>query len=165
MPSGTGFYLQISGTPVAGLSPRQTVVQYVAFDSNNDAIAVNGISEAAEVFKGNDNTTFFSNDRFLGTATFTESVVQRFLDFPTGFAVWDIIGIFAHLRNTAGFCFENGLIYAYTDTDICENPINIIPTSKLIGDKIQLVIAYILQIHQQQAPQLARLRQLPPAVL
>ncbi|KAL6253256.1 hypothetical protein RBB50_000979 [Rhinocladiella similis] len=130
VPSGTGFYLQISGTPVTGLTPRQTVVRYVGFDPNNYAIAVEGLPEAALVFKGSDNTTFFSNNRYLGTATRTRSIVQRFLDFPRGFAVWDIIGIFAHLRNTAGFCFDNGFVFAYTDSDICENPINIIPTSK-----------------------------------
>ncbi|KAK6366886.1 hypothetical protein LTS17_010437 [Exophiala oligosperma] len=129
VPSGSGFYLQISGTPVTGLTPRQTVVRYVGFDSSNHAIAVEGISEAAQVFKGSDNTTFFSDNRYLGTATLTRSIVQRFLDFPRGFAVWDIIGIFAHLRNTAGFCFDNGFVYAYTDSDICDNPINIIPTN------------------------------------
>ena len=91
---------------------------------------VDDLSLAALVFRGNDGTTFFSNGRFLGTASRITSLVQRFLDFPTGFAVWDIVGIFAQLRDTAGFCFNNGFVYAYLSSDLCENPIVIIPTSE-----------------------------------
>ncbi|KAI1613056.1 hypothetical protein EDD36DRAFT_496271 [Exophiala viscosa] len=127
--SGTGFYLQISGTAVSALRPRQQVTQYLAFDSNSNGIAVNELSSAAFVFRGNDSTSFLSNSLFLGTSTLTESPVQRFLNHPTGFATWDIVGVFAQLRDTAGFCFDNGFVYAYTASDTCDNPIVIIVTN------------------------------------
>ncbi|KIW63977.1 hypothetical protein PV04_08937 [Phialophora macrospora] len=129
-PSGAGFYLQVSGTPVtAALRARQTVVGYLGFDNFNNGIVVDDLSSAALVFQGSDGTTFFSNDRFLGTASRITSLVQRFLDFPSGFAIWDILGNFAQLRDTAGFCFNNGFVFAYLESDLCENPIVLVPTN------------------------------------
>ena len=83
------------------------------------------------MFRVNDGTSFLSNNRFLGTAIKAASFVQSFLGFPEGFSIWDIVGSLAQLRDTAGFCFENGFVYAYTSDDVCDDPITLVPTSKL----------------------------------
>lgn len=88
------------------------------------------MSSAALVFRGSDGTSFLSNNRFLGTAIKAASYVQSFLGFPEGFSIWELTGSLAKLQDTAGFCFENGFVYAYTSDDECDDPVTLVPTSK-----------------------------------
>lgn len=151
--TGSGFYLQISAIP-APLRPRQLVTRYLGFDSANTGIAVDGLAGAALVFRGSDNDTFLSNNLFMGTSVFRGSPVQRFFSYPAGFADWEIVGIFADLVGTTGFCLDqNGIVSVYIAPATCDNPIKIIPTCELIFSRRVRVLFpnTVLQIHRRQA--------------
>lgn len=112
------------------LQRRQLRVSYLGFDDDNNGIPVDDLSDAALVFNGN-NDTFVSDDDYLGTSVFRRAPLQRFPDFPTGFSAWEMIGIFAELVDTAGFCLgSDNIVSAYLTTDLCTNPITLVPTSE-----------------------------------
>ncbi|KAI1625615.1 hypothetical protein EDD37DRAFT_663993 [Exophiala viscosa] len=123
---GVGFYLEIVATPVAKAKRQDVAVEYLAFDANNNGIAVSSTDSAALVFNGEGNA-LVSDGMYLGTPADDTSLVERTSDLPEGFTEWYFVGQTAQLQGTAGFCLgANGSVTAYVASDGCSNPIYLV---------------------------------------
>ncbi|KIW15096.1 hypothetical protein PV08_07883 [Exophiala spinifera] len=128
VPTGTGFVLQVSASPVANVKRQETVTRYLAFDSNQVGFAVEARVSAAIVFQGTEGS-FISEGQFLGTTRLDTSFIRRLATVPLGFRFWSVVFGFARLDGTTGFCLsDNGRIFAYVAPDTCSSPIVLIPT-------------------------------------
>ncbi|KIV82625.1 hypothetical protein PV11_04723 [Exophiala sideris] len=123
--SATGFVLRITATP-SGLRRRQSGLQFLGFDANDNSIAVTDPDSAALIFEG-DGSTLLSNGMYLGTEVDQEGPVERVSTMPAGFHDWIFVGGLAQLQGTTGFCLGgDGIISAIVSNSACSNNISLV---------------------------------------
>ncbi|KAK5025659.1 hypothetical protein LTS07_007863 [Exophiala sideris] len=145
--SATGFVLRITATP-SGLRRRQSGLQFLGFDANDNSIAVTDPDSAALIFEG-DGSTLLSNGMYLGTEVDQEGPVERVSTMPAGFHDWIFVGGLAQLQGTTGFFLGgDGIISAIVSNSTCSNNISLVRAGKRNPKKHDARSDPDLQLHR-----------------